>query len=173
MKFIKNNLLGFLVMLSLCLNGIIIAENIISSEQVTYNGTTVKAKVDELVEAADISDKIGDTDISGIGDGTITGAIENVNNKISGLDVNVSKIQRGRTKVTYLMPLTIGRIDVVFDEPFETTPYVVADLIQPAETNVIHRVHVTNVTNTGFRLDFYNGWSGGATDLIANWIAVS
>ena len=85
-KFIKNNLLGFLVALSLCLNGVIIAENMISSEQITYNGTTVKAKVDELVEASDVSDKIGSTDISSIGDGTVSGAINELNSNMVKVD---------------------------------------------------------------------------------------
>ena len=52
-KFIKNNILGFLVGLSLCLNGVIIAGNMLSSEQVSYlsnktSETTVKGSLDEL-----------------------------------------------------------------------------------------------------------------------------
>ena len=56
------------------------AESIISAGAVNYSNsktsaTTVSGALDELFSTVDINDKIGTTDISGIGDGTITGAI--------------------------------------------------------------------------------------------------
>jgi len=84
-KFIRSNILGLLVGLSLCLNGVIIAENMITSEQVSYSNdktseTTVKGNLDELFSAVDINERLGDTDISSIGeDGTITSAIDKLN----------------------------------------------------------------------------------------------
>jgi len=88
-KFIRNNMLGFLVGLSLCLNGVIIAENMITSEQVSYSNdktseTTVKGNLDELFSAVDINERLGNNDISTIGeDGTITGAISAQQTSIS------------------------------------------------------------------------------------------
>ena len=179
MKNISKIILAFILGIIVSFSMNVAAEVVLNSESVSYfnsktTETTVGGALNELFSAIEISKQIGDmTKIASIGDGTITGAISGINNTVSELNSKMPKIQRGRTKVTYLMPLTIGRIDVVFDVPYETTPHVVASLIQPAETNVVHRVSVTNVTNTGFRMDFYNGWSGGATDLYADWIAVS
>ena len=55
----------------------------IAASQVTYNGTTVQNKVDELVESVHITEKLGDTNISDIGDGTLTGAINQIGKSIS------------------------------------------------------------------------------------------
>jgi len=87
-KFIRNNILGLLVGLSLCLNGVIIAENMITSEQVSYSNdktseTIVKGNLDELFSAVDINERLGTTDISSIGDGTIAGAISSVNDNLT------------------------------------------------------------------------------------------
>ena len=59
------------------------AEIVISSSSVSYSNTTVNAALDDLFSSVDINDKIGTTDISTIGDGTLTGAIFNQQSQIN------------------------------------------------------------------------------------------
>jgi len=91
-KFIRSNILGLLVGLSLCLNGVIIAENMITSEQVSYSNdktseTTVKGNLDELFSAVDINERLGNNDISTIGDGTVTGGINQLKNNLGEMQL--------------------------------------------------------------------------------------
>jgi len=71
------------------------AEVVLSSESVSYfnsktNETTVNGALDELFSAIEISNQIGDmTKIASIGDGTIAGAILNINNTVSGINSKV------------------------------------------------------------------------------------
>lgn len=58
------------------------ASELISSSQVLYkDNNTVATALDELFSAVDINERLGDADISNISDGTVTGAINEINNK--------------------------------------------------------------------------------------------
>jgi len=93
MKKISKIPLGFVlgILVSLTIN--VTAETLIDSGAVSYSNsntseTTVDGALNELFSAVDINNRLGSTDISSIGDGTITGAILNINNTVSELNNN-------------------------------------------------------------------------------------
>jgi len=80
MKKMSKNVILFICGILVAFTIDVAAEAVISSEAVSYSNsqtaaTTVDGALDELFSAVDINEKIGSTDISSIGDGTITGAI--------------------------------------------------------------------------------------------------
>jgi len=116
-KFVRSNILGLLVGLSLCLNGVIIAENMLSSEQVSYSNdktseTTVKGNLDELFSAVNINERLGSTDISSIGDGTVTGAIDTLD---SNLTNNATSIATNTNAITELKNISGKYIAVTYN----------------------------------------------------------
>jgi hypothetical protein len=60
----------------------------------TSNGDTtdVNSALDRLFDLNTVNEKIGSTDISSIGDGTITGAISNLNGSISNINGSISNL---------------------------------------------------------------------------------
>jgi len=87
-------MLGALVALTINVT----AETLMDSGAVSYsnsntNETTVSGALDELFSAIEINKQIGDmTKISNVGDGTIAGAISNINNTVSELNSNLTDI---------------------------------------------------------------------------------
>ena len=66
----------------------VVAGVVISSSSVSYSNTTVNAALDDLFSSVDINQRLGTTSISGIGNGTITGAISTLNSNVSGMKVH-------------------------------------------------------------------------------------
>lgn len=66
----------------------------VSVYRVTQEGlalTTIESLLPEGIAIGDLDGIIGDTDISGIGDGTLTGAIDTINSDLTELDAEVNK----------------------------------------------------------------------------------
>jgi len=78
MKKMSKNILLFICGILVAFTIDVAAEVVISSGAVSYSNsrtaeTTVDGALDELFSAVDINEKIGTTDISSIGNGTLTG----------------------------------------------------------------------------------------------------
>lgn len=102
------------------------------------------------------TEKIGTTDISGIGDGTVTGAI--VNNKEAIEDVsqsltNIPIFRCGRIRVSYESPQYL-KANVVFDKEMPSYDYSVAIGI---DSNVLDctAIYYENRSVHGFGISIY------------------
>jgi len=91
----KNNLiLGIIVGVILSFSLDIVAETMLSSNSVSYSNnktseTTVNGALNELFSAVDINQRLGDTNLSNVGDGTITGTLSTLYNNRSHIGMVV------------------------------------------------------------------------------------
>lgn len=103
--------------------------------------------------------KLGTTDISSIGGGTVTGAI-------SSLNSNSPQAGYGAIAVATTAETSI---QITFPRPFSTAPRVVVSLYNSSYNR---RLHIKNITSTGFTVvgALLTGSSSAAIEF--EWIAV-
>lgn len=87
--------------------------------------------------------KMGSTDISAIGDGTITGALSTLNSKI--MNVQSGRVQTAGTGKW-------ASFSITFKQPYTSTPLITITNMTPFSSE---NTMVTNVTLTGFVLGIY------------------
>jgi len=126
MKKIVTAILTFMlgIMVSFVMN--IAAETMLSSEQVSYSNsktseTTVKGNLDELFSAVDINERLGDTPITGIGNGTVTGAISTLNTNVDSINSSVSSLNSNITTLNNSMNSTVNALGNVSFLPFNVS----------------------------------------------------
>ena len=106
MKKMSKNVLFVAIGVLIAITIDVAAEAVISSGAVSYSNTTVSAALDELFSAVDINEKIGDiSKISGLGDGTITGAIDKVNYNMNTI---LDSKQNNLSLYMCAIPVTLG-----------------------------------------------------------------
>ena len=97
LKTIVNGIIGGIVGTLMVFTVSVAAEAVIDSGAVSYsnsrtNETTVNGALNELFSAVDINERLGNTDISSIGNGTISGAISSNLGQINSLKSSVSTL---------------------------------------------------------------------------------
>lgn len=109
---------------------------------------------------------LGTTDISTIGDGTVTGAISTQN-------ANFKKILCGHASVASVSANGYADIDVTFRATYSSTPVAVASIRSTGVVSNFKDITLScyNETTSGFKIRIYNGTSS-TLNLSANWIAV-
>ena len=108
---------------------------------------------------------LGTTDISAIGDGTVTGAISTQND-------NFSTILKGHTESTATSANGYSDIQVTFGATYASTPIVVAGIRGSGVVSNFKDITVSchSMNASGFKIRIYNGTSSDL-NLSANWIA--
>lgn len=90
-RIIKNNIWAIIIGIFFGFTVEVFAASI-SSDSVSYSNsskttqTTAKGALDELFEVVNINEKLGSTNISSIGDGTVTGAISSLNTNMNTMN---------------------------------------------------------------------------------------
>ena len=153
----------------------------VSVYRVTQEGlalTTIESLLPEGIAIGDLDGIIGDTDISGIGDGTLTGAIDTINSDLTELDeyvqINIYAQEIWATiltrlsevidmsKVTRRSVLVIGNGVVCNLSSFQNTGYGTGLVYTHDEYSMVFTMNITSKTAV-YRT--YSGGSWSATDI--------
>jgi hypothetical protein len=104
--------------------------------RVNINGTTISSTTrlaSTVRTQAETDTLLGNTSISGIGNGTVTGALSTLNSKIA---------------IGEAYPVNTGFITVNFENPFPSMPTVIVTLVSNSTALAVPKI--TNISRSGF-----------------------
>lgn len=172
MKKIAKTTLTFILGILLAFAIDVAAEVVIDSGAVNYsnsktNETTVSGALDELFSAVDINERIGSTDISSIGDGTITGVIATQQEQIDEQNSIISSLRKRVGYIDYSGEDGDGyRINFPQNANFTGLNYVAVDIgwaipdgyvIDPDFPTIQCTINTSNVMYGVKNCSYYHG----------------
>lgn len=126
-----------------------------SAENIKYDDTkNVKEAINE------VDNLLGNTDISAIGDGTVTGGLDALNGKLMNI-YGIKKLRVIPISVVGTIP-TSSKQNVIID--ISTYGFISAPNVWVKDSTMC-TISIINVTNKSISVDVYNAWGGS---IVAN-----